>query len=57
MKGTGLEATHINLLDKTIEGVHHKSEPTFSVQYHPESSPGPTDGKYLFGEFLEIMGE
>ena len=55
LEGTGLEVTHINLLDKTVEGVRHKSEPTFSVQYHPESCPGPTDGKYLFAEFIKLM--
>ena len=55
LEGTDLEVTHINLLDKTVEGLRHKTEPTFSVQYHPESSPGPTDGKYLFDEFLKLM--
>lgn len=55
LEGTGLEVTHINLLDKTIEGLHHKNEPTFSVQYHPESFPGPSDGRYLFDDFLKLM--
>lgn len=57
LSGTGLVITHKNLLDNTIEGLAHESEPTFSVQYHPESAPGPNDGSYLFGQFLKLMGD
>jgi len=51
-----LEVTHINLNDKTVEGVKHKTEPMFAVQYHPESSPGPHDPFYLFEDFKKMMG-
>jgi len=50
-----VEITHINLYDKTPEGMRHKELPIFSVQYHPEASPGPHDASYLFGEFVEIV--
>ncbi len=53
--GTGLEVTHINLLDNTVEGVRHTKDKAFSVQYHPESAPGPQDSKYLFEEFVKLM--
>ena len=43
--------THISLFDKTNEGIKHNSLPIFSVQYHPEASPGPHDSKYLFDQF------
>ena len=52
---TKLKATHINILDKTIEGVECKEDKIFSVQYHPESAPGPQDSSYLFDEFIELM--
>jgi len=47
--------THINLNDNTVEGLHHSSLPAFSVQYHPEASPGPHDARYLFDEFIRLM--
>ncbi|MGE5172884.1 MAG: glutamine-hydrolyzing carbamoyl-phosphate synthase small subunit [Betaproteobacteria bacterium] len=47
--------THINLNDKTCEGIHHKTLPAFSVQYHPEASPGPHDSRYLFQRFVDMM--
>ena len=47
--------THLNLFDKTIEGVKYKNSPIFSVQHHPEASPGPHDSKYIFKEFFESL--
>ena len=55
LKGTPLKATHINLLDETIEGVECDEAYAFSVQYHPESAPGPQDSAYLFDVFIENM--
>lgn len=55
LRGTGLRATHINLLDQTIEGVEDAANRMFSVQYHPESAPGPQDSNYLFEKFLKNM--
>ena len=52
---TGLEVTHTNLLDQTVEGVACKEDKVFSVQYHPESAPGPQDSEYLFDQFIEMM--
>ena len=50
-----IELTHINLNDKTVEGMRHTSLPVFSVQYHPEASPGPHDAGHLFRRFTELM--
>lgn len=55
LKGTKLTATHINILDNTIEGVENKKDRVFSVQYHPESAPGPQDSSYLFDKFIELI--
>lgn len=52
-----IQVTHINLNDNTVEGIKIKDKKAFSVQYHPESSPGPHDSRYLFDEFVEMMGE
>ena len=51
------EATHVNLYDGTLEGIRHRRHPAFSVQYHPEASPGPHDARYLFEEFRDLMEE
>ena len=55
VKKTNLSVTHVNLLDGTVEGVECKEDKVFSVQYHPESAPGPEDSKYLFSKFVNIM--
>jgi len=52
-----VEITHVNLNDQTNEGMRHRSLPLFSVQYHPEASPGPHDARYLFDEFVGMMKE
>ena len=49
------DVTHINLNDRTVEGLVVKGQPTFSVQYHPEASPGPHDARYLFRRFVALM--
>ena len=51
------EITHMNLNDNTVEGLSHTEHPLFSVQYHPESSPGPHDADYLFSRFIKLMAQ
>jgi len=51
----GFSVTHVNLNDRTVEGMRHESLPLFAVQYHPESSPGPHDSLYLFDDFMALM--
>jgi carbamoyl-phosphate synthase small subunit len=55
LQGNDVEITHMNLNDNTLEGFRHRKYPIFSVQYHPEASPGPHDARYLFDEFKELM--
>ena len=57
LPSSDVEITHVNLNDHTNEGMRHRSLPLFSVQYHPEASPGPHDSQYLFGRFVEMMQE
>ena len=57
LKNTPLTATHINLLDNTVEGVECIQDKAFGVQYHPESAPGPQDSGYLFDRFITLMEE
>ena len=47
--------THVSLFDRSLEGIRLKDRPVFSVQYHPEASPGPKDSHYLFERFVELM--
>ena len=57
LEGTGLELTHVNLLDGTTEGARSVKDKVMCVQYHPESAPGPQDSSYLFDEFIAMMKE
>jgi carbamoyl-phosphate synthase small subunit len=56
LKG-GMEVAHLNLNDGTVEGLRHRELPIFSIQYHPEASPGPTDSAYFFEQFIKLMDE
>jgi carbamoyl-phosphate synthase small subunit len=53
----GVVATHVSLFDGTLEGLKVEGKPVFSVQYHPEASPGPQDSRYLFERFVELMDQ
>jgi carbamoyl-phosphate synthase small subunit len=55
LKDPDIELSHINLNDRTLEGLVHRKLPIFSVQYHPEASPGPHDASYLFDRFIGLM--
>jgi carbamoyl-phosphate synthase small subunit len=55
LAGKGVELTHMNLNDNTLEGMKLKKHPVFSVQFHPEASPGPHDAEYLFDEFIKMI--
>ncbi len=55
LSSSDVEITHVNLNDHTNEGMRHRSLPLFSVQYHPEASPGPHDARYLFNDFIAMM--
>ncbi len=55
LKNPNIEITHINLNDNSIEGIKLKNKPAFSVQYHPEATPGPHDSRYLFDDFIALM--
>jgi carbamoyl-phosphate synthase small subunit len=54
-KADHVEITHVNLNDQSIEGIRVKGKPAFSVQYHPESTPGPHDSRYLFDDFIGLI--
>jgi carbamoyl-phosphate synthase small subunit len=57
LKQSEVELTHVDLNDNTLEGLRHRNYPLFSVQYHPEASPGPHDSHYLFADFVQMMNE
>jgi|SRR5882724_7374651 len=54
-KASNIEITHVNLNDESIEGIRLKDRPAFSVQYHPEATPGPHDSRYLFDDFMDLI--
>jgi carbamoyl-phosphate synthase small subunit len=54
-KSTQVDITHVHLNDGTVAGIKLKNKPAFSVQYHPESSPGPHDSRYLFDDFISLI--
>jgi carbamoyl-phosphate synthase small subunit len=54
-KAAHIEVTHVNLNDHSVEGIRIKNKPAFSVQYHPESTPGPQDSRYLFDDFINLI--
>ncbi|MEO7994427.1 MAG: glutamine-hydrolyzing carbamoyl-phosphate synthase small subunit [bacterium] len=56
LQGSGLEVSHVNLNDQTVEGLRHREYPVCSVQYHPEAFPGPRENAYLFEEFFGLVG-
>jgi carbamoyl-phosphate synthase small subunit len=55
LAGREMEITHLNLNDQTLEGMAHRRLPVFSVQFHPEASPGPHDSRHLFRRFADLM--
>lgn len=55
LAGSGMEVTHVNLNDQSVEGLRHRELPIFTIQYHPEASPGPQDSAYLFDDFVSAM--
>ncbi len=54
---SGLEVSHVNLHDGTVEGLRHQDLPLFTIQYHSEASPGPQDNEYLFDHFLNLVAQ